>query len=315
MSAQVNQKVTITTVVLLKPENWSSWIFGYEDYATAKSVWAYRNPALATQPEEPTEPIHPGLPAGDSKDAELKMHGYKLSQWQYQHSKWIRQRDALDTMFSNMNSSIAAHYQALIKGKKTVWERLSTLSAHIAPSDPTRKREIQEAYDAIRNPRRARNQSIDNWIQEWLRVTDLMKSLDMPEMKDGQVQEAFLNSVMHVHTTWATQELVKLLALINDSSKVSSAPEVSTLIANFRQFYRIIGSTNQNGTFGATLGVASDNQGGPSSKNPSPSFTTPFQPLWLSLPSATTRLLLWSSSLVQGLPLPRSSQTPVRLEG
>ena len=81
-----------------------------------------------------------------------------------------------------------------------------------------------------------------------------MATLDMPEMKDGQVQEEFLVTANRVHETWATAELRKLLDLQETSRDL---PTITTLVASFRQFLRISkpqGSTL--GSFGASLGIA-----------------------------------------------------------
>ncbi|KAF2022499.1 hypothetical protein EK21DRAFT_105728 [Setomelanomma holmii] len=94
-------------------------------------------------------------------------------------------------------------------------------------------------------------------LDEWIRVTDLTATLDMPEMKGGQVQEEFLVTANKVHETWATAELRKLLDL-QETLRVtdSDLPTITALVTSLRQFLRIVkpqGSTF--GTFGASLGI------------------------------------------------------------
>jgi hypothetical protein len=87
-----------------------------------------------------------------------------------------------------------------------------------------------------------------------------MALLDMPETKGGQIQEDFLVTANKIHETWATAELRRLLELQEkDGAKDSDLPTITTLVASFRQFLRIMkpqGSTF--GTFGAALGIANN---------------------------------------------------------
>jgi hypothetical protein len=87
-----------------------------------------------------------------------------------------------------------------------------------------------------------------------------MATLDMPEMKGSQVQENFLVIAGKVHNTWATAELRKLLELQEIlGTRDSDLPRITTLVASFRQFLRIINPQESSfGTFGASLGI-SDN--------------------------------------------------------
>jgi hypothetical protein len=85
-----------------------------------------------------------------------------------------------------------------------------------------------------------------------------MATLDMPEMKGGQVQEDFLVIASKVHDTWATAELRKLLELQETpGARDSDLPTITTLVASFRQFLRIINPQGSLlGTFGASLGIS-----------------------------------------------------------
>ena len=86
-----------------------------------------------------------------------------------------------------------------------------------------------------------------------------MSSLNMPEMSEGQPNEHFLNAVMGISESWATQKLLQLLADQQDSEKAQNLPSISSLIAEFRQFQRITGKRTLNATFSATLGITNGN--------------------------------------------------------
>ncbi|KAI1685209.1 hypothetical protein KJE20_05493 [Pyrenophora tritici-repentis] len=257
MASVETQRSTKTVVILTKPEDWSLWLFQHKDKAVSHGVWEYCNPAVSTPPTLTPKPERPILPDGDLTAEVLQVQRMKLSEWEWKYKEWHQKDKALKEICTDVASTISTSLIPLIQNDATAHARLAKLRAHIAPSDPTRRRELRVKYDALRSPK-PRNTSVDKWLDEWIRVTDLMAMLDMPEMKGGQVQEEFLVTANKLHETWATAELRKLLDLQeNPAVKDLDLPTINTLVASFRQFLRIIkpqGSTF--GTFGASLGIA-----------------------------------------------------------
>ena len=256
--ASINvQKVTKTPVYLNKPEDWISWLFQYEDLATAAGVWTHCDPskpyiALGEAPARPARPA-----AGVSAE-DIKLYAFDRSDWEHDYRIWKRKEETLTAILTDIPTTINKNHIPLIKNKHTAWERLHALSEHLAPSDPTRKRELRQQWDDVRNARRSRNQSLESWLDDWLRITDLMTSLSMPEMTEGQANEHFLNAVMGINESWATQKLVQLLTDQQDPTKATSLQSVSSLIAEFRQFQRTISKKTYGATFSATLGITNN---------------------------------------------------------
>jgi hypothetical protein len=265
MASFETQRSTKTLVILTRPEEWSLWLFQHKDKAVSHGVWEHCDPSVSTPPALYPQPERPMLPEGDLTSEVLQVQRMKLSEWEWKYKDWHQKDKALKEICTDVASTISTSLIPLIQNDATAHARLVKLKAHIAPSDPSRRRELRGKYDALRSPK-PRNTSIDKWLDEWIRVTDLMAMLDMPEMKGGQVQEDFLVTANQVHETWATAELRKLLDLQEKPEvKDSDLPTITTLVASFRQFLRIIkpqGSTF--GTFGASLGIADSN--GPNTK-------------------------------------------------
>jgi hypothetical protein len=68
-----------------------------------------------------------------------------------------------------------------------------------------------------------------------------MALLDMPETKGGQIQEDFLDTANKIYETWATAELRRLLELQEkDGAKDSDLLTITTLVASFRQFIKVM---------------------------------------------------------------------------
>ncbi|KAF1942704.1 hypothetical protein EJ02DRAFT_316550, partial [Clathrospora elynae] len=257
MASFETQRSTKTLVILTRPEEWSLWLFQHKDKAVAHGVWEYCDPSVPTPPALYPQPERPMLPEGDLTADVLQVQRMKLSEWEWKYRDWHQKDKALKEICTDVASTISTSLIPLIQNDATAHARLIKLKAHIAPSDPSRRRELRGKYDNLQSPK-PRNTSIDKWLDEWIRVTDLMAMLDMPEIKGGQVQEDFLVTANKVHETWATAELRKLLDLQEKpGTKDLDLPSITTLVASFRQFLRIVkpqGCTL--GTFGASLGIA-----------------------------------------------------------
>jgi hypothetical protein len=236
-----------------------------KDKAVSHAVWEYCDPSVSTPTVLYPQPERPMLPEGNLTADILQVQRMKLSEWEWKYNDWHQKDKALKEICTDVASTISTSLIPLIQNDATAHARLVKLKAHVAPSDPSRRRELCGKYGALRSPK-PRNTSIDKWLDKWIRVTGLMATLDMPEMKGRQVQEEFLVTANKVHKTRATAELRKLLDLQEKPEvKDSDLPTITTLVASFRQFLQIIkpqGSTF--GTFGASLGIADSN--GPDTK-------------------------------------------------
>ena len=259
MASQETRRSTKTVVILTKPEEWSLWLFQHKDKASSDGVWEYCDPSYSTPPVLRTRPERPILPHGDLTGEILQAQRMRLSEWEWKYQEWNQKDRALREICTEVASTISTSLIPLIQNDETAHARLVKLKAHIAPSDPTRKRELRGKYDALRSSK-PRNTSVDHWLDEWIRITDLMILLDMPETKGGQIQEDFLATASKVHETWATAELRKLLDLQEkDNVGDSDLPTITALVASFKQFLRIINPTGPTfGTFGASLGIANN---------------------------------------------------------
>ena len=252
------QRVTRTPAYLFKPEDWIPWLFQYQDTANAANVWIHCDPSKPHVPLE-DEPARPARPAAGATPEDIKLYTLDRADWEHDYRIWKRKEDTLKSILTDIPTTISKNHLPLIKNHHTVWGRLHALSEHLAPSDPTRKHELRRQYEDVRNPRRSHNQSFESWLDDWLRITDLMIDLSMPEMTEGQPNEHFLNAVMTINESWATQKLLQLLSDQQDPIKAQSLQPISSLIAEFKQFQRVISSRKtHNGAFSATLGIAAN---------------------------------------------------------
>jgi hypothetical protein len=259
MASHETQRSIKTVVILTKPEEWSLWLFQHKDKAVSHGVWEYCNPSVSTPPVIGPQPERPVLPEDNLTADDLQLQRMKLSNWEWKYKDWYQKDKALREICTEVASTISTSLIPLIQNDATAHARLIKLKSHLAPSDPTRRRELRGKYDALRSSQ-PRNTSVDRWLDEWISVTDLMALLDMPETKGGQIQEDFMVTANRIHETWATAELRKLLELQEkDGAKDSDLPTINTLVASFRQFLRIMNPQGSAfGSFGASLGIANN---------------------------------------------------------
>jgi hypothetical protein len=194
------QRSTKTLVILTRPEEWSLWLFQHKDKAVSHGVWEYCDPSVPTLITLYPQPERPMLPEGDLTAEVLQVQRMKLSEWEWKYKDWHQKNKALKEICTDVASTISTSLIPLIQDDATAHARLVKLKAHVVPSDLSRRRELRGKYNALRSPK-PRNTSVDKWLDEWIRVTDLMATPNMPEMKGGQVQEEFLVTANKVHRT------------------------------------------------------------------------------------------------------------------
>jgi hypothetical protein len=84
----------------------------------------------------------------------------KLSEWEWKYKEWHHKDKALKEICTDVALTISTSLIHLIQNDLTAHARLAKLKAHIAPSDPSRRRELRGKYDILRSPK-PRNTSID----------------------------------------------------------------------------------------------------------------------------------------------------------
>jgi hypothetical protein len=154
------QRSTKTLVILTRPEEWSLWRFQHKDKAVAHSVWEYCDRAVPTPPALSPKPERPTLVEGDLTAEVLQVQRMKLSEWEWKYKEWHHKDKALKEICTDVALTISTSLIHLIQNDLTAHAPLAKLKAHIAPSDPSRRRELRGKYDILRSPK-PRNTSID----------------------------------------------------------------------------------------------------------------------------------------------------------
>ncbi|KAA8616515.1 hypothetical protein PtrV1_09816 [Pyrenophora tritici-repentis] len=258
--------VTKTTVILEKPSDWQEWLFLRRDKATLNGIWEYCNPDMSQHElKKLIEPVRP-TPATVAEGVTLRSqltHEQRLDYqdlldaWEYDQKTYLHRQKALNELTSEIAQTTARSNLYLLEGKSTAYERLKALKEHLSPNTARRSRELVVKYRDLQATRRGR--AVEGWLDDWIKITDQMRTLNLPDVNGSRSQEDFLIAVKPLDDAWATMKLTDLLAKDEAGTPV---PSLRDYVSKFRTFHsRTSPRAAGIGTFSATLGMADTNGG------------------------------------------------------
>jgi hypothetical protein len=160
MASFETQRSTRTVVILTKPGEWSLWLFQHKDKLVSHGVWEYCDPSVSAPPILHPKPERPLLLQGDLTEDIIQEQRICLSEWEWVYKKWNQKDKALREICTDLASTISTSLIPLIQNDRTAHAQLIKLRAHLAPSDPTQRRELRGKYDILQSPKPC-NTSID----------------------------------------------------------------------------------------------------------------------------------------------------------
>jgi hypothetical protein len=253
--------VTKATVILEKPSDWQEWLFLRRDKATLNGIWEYCDPDKSQDElKKLIEPVRP-TPATVAEGVRLRS---KLTQeqrldyqdlleaWEYDQKTYLHRQKALNELTSEIAQTTARSNLYLLEGKLTAYERLKALKEHLSPNTARRSRELVVKYRDLQATRRGR--AVEGWLDDWIKITDQMRTLKLPDVDGSRSQEDFLIAVKPLDDAWATMSLTDLLSKDEAGTPV---PSLRDYVSKFRTFHsRTSPRAAGIGTFSASLGMA-----------------------------------------------------------
>ncbi|KAI0604184.1 hypothetical protein TUN205_11570, partial [Pyrenophora tritici-repentis] len=233
--------VTKTTVILEKPSDWQEWLFLRRDKATLNGIWEYCNPDMSQHElKKLIEPVRP-TPATVAEGVTLRSqltHEQRLDYqdlldaWEYDQKTYLHRQKALNELTSEIAQTTARSNLYLLEGKSTAYERLKALKEHLSPNTARRSRELVVKYRDLQATRRGR--AVEGWLDDWIKITDQMRTLNLPDVNGSRSQEDFLIAVKPLDDAWATMTLTDLLAKDEAGTPV---PSLRDYVSKFRTFH------------------------------------------------------------------------------
>ncbi|PZD26114.1 hypothetical protein A1F97_10938, partial [Pyrenophora tritici-repentis] len=254
--------VTRVTVILDKPADWESWFQLRREKAVVDGIWKYCD---ISKPKdelpkliEPTKPLPSMVKAEATAISQLDagqqaIYSDLLHDWRFERAEYANMKRREGELLMEISRTIATRHLYLINGKDDIYDRLITLKQQLAPTTAARSRELVAKYRALQEKPRGRN--LEQWLDEWIHVTNQCREADLPETTGYRAQDDFLTVVRAIAPEWAGSAHQDLI-LKETTGRINEIQPLVDYIAQFRMYHRRIGPpTASLGTF-ATLGVA-----------------------------------------------------------
>src|SRR6266702_6650356 len=148
MTSQQETPVTTHTVILASPNDWDEWIGIIKRKASANQIWKYVDPSTPEDElpklEEPTRASPQDVNSEKTKLSELdEDEKEELRMLRLDHRDnlklYRKQQSALDTLCSQIQSSISRSYLVYTFKCNATYNVLVSLKKKIAPTNKTQK--------------------------------------------------------------------------------------------------------------------------------------------------------------------------------
>jgi hypothetical protein len=149
MASFETQRSTRTVVILTKPEEWSLWLFQHKDKAVLHGVWKYCDSSVSAPLVLYPKPERSLLPQGDLTGDIIQEQRIHLSEWKWVYKEWNQKDKVLREICTDVALTISTSLIPLIQNNRTAHAQLIKLRVHLAPSDPTQRRELRRKYDVL----------------------------------------------------------------------------------------------------------------------------------------------------------------------
>lgn len=218
-------------VILRKPADWDEWLFLLKKQAERTQVWQYVNPALATQPNVPTEPIQPDYPQDDEDDAQVRRYELRYQRYRTDQKAYEKYLRGIKEVEHQILTTINRTCLPYILECTTPYETLKALKARLAPTDRAREIELSAQWAQLRKTPRA--QDIDKWLDNWESIYAKAITMKLPETNGDRPLHDFLNAIEGLDPGFAATNRDRIL------DNPTELPTLQRLIQKFRDSCRI----------------------------------------------------------------------------
>ena len=260
MTSQQETPVTTHTVILASPNDWDEWIGIIKRKASANQIWKYVDPSTPADElpklEEPTRASPQDVNSqktllsklDEDEKEELRMlrldHRDNLKLYR-------KQLSALDTLCSQIQSSISRTYLVYTLKSDTTYDVLVSLKQRVAPTDEARKILLATQYGKLKKA--LRNQNFEVWVQEWEKVYTECVELGLPEVEGNRSVRDFVYAVESTSPSWSEYWKNEFQRLDWKKKTLPSFFEITEIYRNHRRTELAQKGKNPQGSFAATF--------------------------------------------------------------
>src|SRR6266576_3248663 len=256
MTSQQETPVTTHTVILASPNDWDEWIGIIKRKASANQIWKYVDPSTPADElpklEEPTRASPQDVNSEKTKLLELdEDEKEELRMLRLDHRDnlklYRKQLSALDTLCSQIQSSISRTYLVYTLKSDTTYDVLVSLKQRVAPTDEARKILLATQYGKLKKA--LRNQNFEVWVQEWEKVYTECVELGLPEVEGNRSVRDFVYAVESTSPSWSEYWKNEFQRLDWKKKTLPSFFEITEIYRNHRRTELAQKGKNPHGSF------------------------------------------------------------------
>ncbi|KAG6995781.1 hypothetical protein G7Y79_00042g078860 [Physcia stellaris] len=242
---------------LSSSKDWDAWLSVVRAKATGYSIWDLIDPSKDTRPTGKFEPVEPNLDAQQGVDFTEKHARYKiaLSKYKKELQDWKEQKDSMAKIIDHIYSTTTVTNLIFIQSVEIhPWTVLRALKARLAPTDSARSLELEQEYNRlIKGP--SNRQSIDVWIDDYLKMLALAKQAKIAEVTDSKrAYRDFLQAIDKTASTFAE------VYLLQQDNVTNHETQLLTLIETFRHHMRLKEARRGKGTISNSAFAADESK-------------------------------------------------------
>ena len=217
-------------------KDWDAWLSVVRAKATGYSIWSLIDPATEPRPVGKLEPTEPDLDGQTGIDFNEKLARYKIASSKYKKElqDWKEQKDSMAKIINHIYDTTTVTNLSFIQTIEVhPWNVLRALKARLSPSDSARSLELEQQYNRMTRGPTSR-QSIDAWLDDYLKMLTLAKQARIAEVIDSKrAYRDFLHAIEKTAPTFAEVQELQLETIQDHEAKLIS------IIDTFRHHMRM----------------------------------------------------------------------------
>ncbi|KAG7007910.1 hypothetical protein G7Y79_00008g025480 [Physcia stellaris] len=217
-------------------KNWDAWLSVVRAKVIEYSIWNLIDSFKDTRPTGKFEPVESNLDEQQGADFNEKHARYKIASSRYKTElqDWKEQKQSMAKIIDHIYDTTTITNLSFIQFVEIhPWNVLRALKARLAPTDSARSLELEQQYNRMaKGP--SNRQSIDAWLDEYLKMLALAKQTKIAEVTDSKrAYRDFLHAIDKIAPTFAEVQLLQLDTVTDHET------QLLTLIETFRQHIRM----------------------------------------------------------------------------
>ena len=257
ISIKMSTTTSTISIVLTGSNDWFKWFNIIKTKAVAANIWVYSNPDNV-QELQPAAPVYPSIQdaielKGRPEYADFntkEAFNCLISEYSSKEKIYARETQSIQALLSEVQRTVSEIYIMYITSCSSPYQALKVLKEQLAPSSEARYFDIDKQYRLL-SQGKPKSQPIEQWLQKWERVFVEAQEIQHSDFNNTTARINFIQSTHSLDPGWSSIAKYTLQTAARAGTPTST---FHTLLADFKQSYRTLPSTQaSNSAFPATL--------------------------------------------------------------